>query len=85
MCWHSCVIRCAGSTGSVVGVSSSPGILRGSPYTSSATDVYRSTLKDVQIPRRVRRSTSVQCRSAWHMMVVFSVWLKHSKSPLAAG
>jgi hypothetical protein len=29
-------MRCAGSTGSVVGVSSSPGIHRGSPYTSSA-------------------------------------------------
>jgi hypothetical protein len=39
-------MKCAGSTGSVVGASNSPGILRGSPYTSSATDTYRSSLND---------------------------------------
>jgi hypothetical protein len=36
MCWRSSMMRCAGSTGSAVGVSNSPGILSGSPYTSSA-------------------------------------------------
>jgi hypothetical protein len=35
ICWCSCVMRCAGSTGSDVGASSSPGILWGSSYTSS--------------------------------------------------
>jgi hypothetical protein len=29
MCWRSSVMRCAGFTGSRVGVSNSPGILRG--------------------------------------------------------
>jgi hypothetical protein len=44
MCRRSAVMRCAGSTGSAVGASSSPGILRGSPYTSSATDACKSSL-----------------------------------------
>jgi hypothetical protein len=34
MGWHSCVMRCAGSTGCALGVSSSPGIVIGSPYKS---------------------------------------------------
>jgi hypothetical protein len=83
MCWHSCVMRCAGSTGCALGVSSSPGILKGFPYTSSATDACRSTLKDVRIPRRMRGSVSVQRWSAWHVMADFSVRWKHSTSPLA--
>jgi hypothetical protein len=37
MCWRSSVMN-AGSTGSAVGVSSSPAVRRGSPYTSSDTD-----------------------------------------------
>jgi hypothetical protein len=37
MCWRSCVIRYAVSTECAIGVSSSSGILRGSPYSSSAT------------------------------------------------
>jgi hypothetical protein len=45
-------MRCAGSTESAVGVSSSLGILRASLYTSSATDACRSALNAVQIPRR---------------------------------
>jgi hypothetical protein len=61
MCRRSCVMRCSGSAGSAVGVSSSPGILRGSPYTSSATDACRSALNDVWIPRRTRGSASVHC------------------------
>jgi hypothetical protein len=47
MRWRSCVMRCAGSTGFALGVSSSPGILRCSPYTSSATDACRPALKVV--------------------------------------
>jgi hypothetical protein len=47
MCWRSSVMRCTGSTGSAVGDSSSPGILRGSLYTSSATDACRSSLNAV--------------------------------------
>jgi hypothetical protein len=39
--------KCTGSTVSVVGVSSSPGIFSGSPYTSSAIDVCRSILNAV--------------------------------------
>jgi hypothetical protein len=35
--WLCCVMRCADSTGCAVGVSSSPEILKGSPYTNSAT------------------------------------------------
>jgi hypothetical protein len=35
MCWRSSVMRSARSTGLALGVSSWPGILRGSPYTSS--------------------------------------------------
>jgi hypothetical protein len=50
MCWRSCVVRCVVSTGCALGVSSSLGILRGSLYTSSATDVYRSALNDVLMP-----------------------------------
>jgi hypothetical protein len=49
-------MRFPGSTGSAVGVSSSLGILRGSLYTSSATDACRSFLKAVQIPRRIREA-----------------------------
>jgi hypothetical protein len=64
--WLSCVMRCAGSTGWSLGVSSSPGILKGSPYTSSATDACRSSLNDVRMPRRTKGSASVQCWS-WHM------------------
>jgi hypothetical protein len=78
-------MKCAGSTGSAVGASSSPGILRGSPYTSSDADACRSSLNAVRIPRRTRGSASVQCWSAWHMMAVFSVQWKRSTSPLAAG
>jgi hypothetical protein len=37
-------MRSAGSLGLVAGVSSSPGILRGSPYTSSATDACSITV-----------------------------------------
>jgi hypothetical protein len=44
MYWWSSVIRCAGFTGSAVGVSSSPDILRCSPYTSSVTGACRSSL-----------------------------------------
>jgi hypothetical protein len=40
-------MRCTGSTGSVVEVSSSPGIFSGSPYTSSAIDACRSILNAV--------------------------------------
>jgi hypothetical protein len=78
-------MRCAGSTESAVGVSSSPEILKGSLYTSSAIDACRSYLNAVWIPRRTRGSASVQCWSAWHMMAAFSVRWKRSMSPLAAG
>jgi hypothetical protein len=78
-------MRCAGSTGSAVGVSSSPGSLRGSPDTSSATDACRSYLKAVRIPRRTRGSASVHCWCAWYMMAAFSVRRKRSTSPLAVG
>jgi hypothetical protein len=61
MCRRSRVMRCAGSTGSAVGVSSSPGILRDSPYTNSDTDACRYALNDVRIPRRTRGSASVHC------------------------
>jgi hypothetical protein len=60
MCWRSSVMRSAGSTGLALGVSSSPGILKGSPYTSSATDVCRSSLKVVRIPRR-NKKRNVKC------------------------
>jgi hypothetical protein len=40
-------MRCAGSTGCAVGLSSLPGILRDSPYMSSATDACRYALNDV--------------------------------------
>jgi hypothetical protein len=60
-------VRCQ-SPWSAVGVSSSPGILSGSPYTSSATDACRSSLNAVRIPRITRGRASVQCWSAWHMM-----------------
>jgi hypothetical protein len=40
-------MRCIGSTESDVEVSSSPGIRKGSPYTSSATDACRSALNAV--------------------------------------
>jgi hypothetical protein len=43
MCWRSSEMRSAGSLGLVPGVSSSPGILRGSPYMSSATDASLAT------------------------------------------
>jgi hypothetical protein len=56
-------MRCAGSAGSVVGVSNSPGILRGSPYASSDTDACRSSLNAVRISRRARGSSSVHCWS----------------------
>jgi hypothetical protein len=38
MCWRSSVMRCAGFTGSAAGTTCSLGILRGSPYMSSAAD-----------------------------------------------
>jgi hypothetical protein len=84
MCSRSCVMRCADSTGCALGVSSSQGILRGSPYTSSATDACRSALNDVRMPRRTRGSVSVQCWSAWHMMAAFSVRWNLSTSLLSA-
>jgi hypothetical protein len=87
MCWRSSVMRFAGSTGLADGVSSSPGILRGSLYTSSATDLCMSSLNAMRIPRRTRgsASVSVHCQSAWHMMAAFSVRWKRSTTPLAAG
>jgi hypothetical protein len=51
MCRRSCAMRWAGSAGSAAGVSSSPGMRRGSPYRSSATDASRSALYDARIPR----------------------------------
>ena len=54
MCWRSSVMRFSGSTGSGAGASSSPGILKASPYTTSATDACRSSLNVVRIPRRTR-------------------------------
>jgi hypothetical protein len=50
----------------------SPRIVRGSPYTSSATDICRSILISVRIPRP-RRSAFVHCLPAWHMMAAFGV------------
>jgi hypothetical protein len=67
MCWSS-VMRCTGSTGSTVGVSSSLGIVRGSPYTSSATYACRSSSYAVRIPRKTKGSSSVHCWPSWHMM-----------------
>jgi hypothetical protein len=64
MCLRSCVMRWDASGGCVEGVSSSPGILWGSPYTSSATEACRSVLQAVRIPRRTSESASVQCWSA---------------------
>jgi hypothetical protein len=58
----------AGSTGCLAGVSSSPGIIRGSPYTSSATDACKSAVNVVRMPRTTRGSASVQFWSVWHMM-----------------
>jgi hypothetical protein len=49
MCWQSWVVRCTGFTGSAIGASSSLGILRGLPYTRSATDVCRSSLTAVHV------------------------------------
>jgi hypothetical protein len=76
-------MRYAGSTGCLAGVSSSPGICRGSPDTSSATDACKSGLNDVRMPTRTRESASVQCWSAWHMMAAFSVRRNLSASLLA--
>jgi hypothetical protein len=82
---RSFVMRCAGSTGSAVGVSSSPGILRGSTYTSSATDACTPALNYVWMPRGARGSASVDGWSAWHMMAAISVRCKRSTSPLDVG
>jgi hypothetical protein len=48
-------MRSAEFTGLALGVNSPAGILKGSPYTSSATDNCRSSLKAVRIPRRTKR------------------------------
>jgi hypothetical protein len=85
ICWRSCVMRCASSTGCAIDVSSLQAILRGSPYTSSATNACRFALKDVWIPSRKRGSASVQYWSAWHVITAFSVQWKRSTSPLVAG
>jgi hypothetical protein len=78
-------MMCAISTGSAVGVSSSPEILGGSPYTSLAIHVCKSALPAVRIPRRTMGSASVQYWSALHMMAAFSVRWKRSKSQLWGG
>jgi hypothetical protein len=75
MCRRICVMRWAGSA---AGVSSSSGICRGLPYTSSATDASKSALHDVRIPRRTSGSASVHFWSTWHMMAAFSVRWKRS-------
>jgi hypothetical protein len=85
MYWWSPVKRCAGSTGSAVRVSSLPGILRGSPYMSSATEACRPSLYALRIQRRTRGSASVHCWPLWHMMAAFSVRWKCSTSRLTAG
>jgi hypothetical protein len=79
------VVRWDQSTGLAVGVSSSQGILRGSPYTSSATDAYKSSLNAVRIPRITTGNASVHCWSTWHLMAAFSVRWKRPTRPLAAG
>jgi hypothetical protein len=61
-------------------VSSTPGILRGSPYRSSATDACRFSLNAMWIPCGTRGSASVHYRSAWHMMAAFSVLCKCAMS-----
>jgi hypothetical protein len=85
MCWRSSVMRYAGSTGCLVGVSSSHEIRKGSPSTSSTTDACKSSLNDVWMPRRTKGSASVQFWPAWHMTAVFSVLWNFSTSPLATG
>jgi hypothetical protein len=78
MCRRSWVMRCSGSARPAAGVSSSPGMRRGSPYTMSATDACRSALYEVRIPRRTSGSASVHCWSSWHMMAAFNVRWKRS-------
>jgi hypothetical protein len=85
MYWRSFVMRCAGSTWSMVGVSSLPGILRDSSYANSATDVCKSALNDMRIPMKTRGSSSVNCWFAWHMMAAFSVRWKCSTTQFALG
>jgi hypothetical protein len=63
------LMRCDGCTVPVAGVSSSPGTRRGSPYTSSATDACRSSLKAVRMSSRTTGSASVHRWSAWHTML----------------
>jgi hypothetical protein len=53
------MMRCVGSTGCSVCVRNSPGILNGSPYTSSADDACRSALNEERMPRRTMGSASV--------------------------
>jgi hypothetical protein len=70
---HVLVDVVCGSTVPAVGVNSSPGMCRGSTYTSSATDACRSSLKAVRMARRTIGSASVQCGLAWHMIAALSV------------
>jgi hypothetical protein len=78
-------MRCDGSTVLVVGVSSSPGTRRGSPYTSSAKNACRSSLQAVRMLSRTVGSASVHRWSVWHMIAAFSVRWKGSTRPFAAG
>jgi hypothetical protein len=73
-CAGRAVVRCAGSAGSIAGVSSLPGMLEGSLYTSSATDACRSSANAVWIQRKTGGSASAHCWSTWHTMAASSNW-----------
>ena len=74
-----------GSIFGAVGTSSSPGIRRGSPYTSSAADDCKSSLYTVRMPRRTIGNASVHDVHSWLMIAVLRVRWSRSTRPLAAG
>jgi len=57
---------------------------QGLPYTRSATDACKYSLKDAGMPRIIGNA-SVHCSSAWHMVPAFSVRCRRSTRLLEAG
>jgi len=63
----------------------SPGNRRGSPHTSSADDVLRSSFHALEIPNVTNGSAPAQCTSAWHIKAVLTCRGDTSIIPLKAG
>lgn len=69
----------------VLGPKNSPGSLSGSPYSSSADEICRSSLNALRMPSNTTGNISIQFLSAWRVMDALSCLWKRSTRQLCVG